>query len=71
MATAAQEWSNSNRKINSNQPEPVITYDHMSDPEPMHYFRMEEKTTQVSILHLVIEEILLVLLAATMLILVL
>ncbi|MDQ3051892.1 MAG: hypothetical protein M3Q95_13490 [Bacteroidota bacterium] len=43
MAASAREWQKSANEINSHQPEPVITYDHMSDSNQQLYFSARVK----------------------------
>jgi hypothetical protein len=67
MATATQDWSESDHNSLKNNPEPVITYDHMSDAETIRYFRMNQQAAGISTTHLVTELIIAGLLCATLL----
>jgi len=69
MATTAQDWTASDHKSPKNQPEPIITYDHMADHESIRYFRIS-KTHGVSTPHLILELTIIVMLAASLLLLV-
>ena len=58
MASTAQEWQQSGDERNPKQPEPVITFDHMSDAEHTFYFQTTNNKKQVPYTYLFLDGIL-------------
>jgi len=58
MATTANEWHQSAESSNQKRPEPVITFDHMSDSENPHYFYPENKSRTLTNSQLLIDSLL-------------
>ncbi len=58
MATTAQEWQQSGNERNPKQPEPIITFDHISDVEPPFYFHNSTIKKQIPYTYLLLDGIL-------------